>query len=232
MRRRSVRSGAPIFHECESTTYTDVFCGSSMRPLHDAETTVAFRLHGSDKAIERWPERTEALCWHCRHGFEGVPASIPMACDDGVWQMKGIFCSWSCAKRFVLDENPFNVSSVLFAMKKVSSELFGVQGIIVAAPPLSALVAFGGHMDIESFRRGSQRALVTCQYPFFNYGMGITDRGNNNATGESSSRQKSMYKTFLEEKKRKPSEKKRKKKQTTITGSMGNFMKKKKRTAR
>lgn len=204
-----------------------------MRPLHDAETTVAFRLHGSDKkAIEQWPERTDALCWHCRHGFEGVPASIPMACEDGVWQMKGIFCSWSCAKRFVLDENPFNVSSVLFAMKKVSSELFGVQGTIVAAPPLSALAAFGGHMDIESFRRESQRALVTCEYPFFNYGMGITDRGNS-ATGESSSRQKSMYKTFLEEKKRKPSEKKRKKKQTTITGSMGNFMKKKKkRTAR
>ena len=74
-------------------------------------------------------------------------------------------------------------------------------------------------MDIESFRRGSQRALVTCEYPF-NYGMGITDRGNS-ATGESSSRQKSMYKTFLEEKKRKPSEKKRKKKQTTITGSRG-----------
>ena len=57
---------------------------------HDAETTVAFQLHGSDKAIEQWPERTDALCWHCRHGFEGVPASIPMACEDGVWQMKDL----------------------------------------------------------------------------------------------------------------------------------------------
>lgn len=214
MRRRSVRSSASIFHdtnEAANTTYTDVFCGSSMRPLHEASHTVRFQLFGSNDVIERWPERCDEWCWHCRHPFDGVPASIPMVYDikNETWQMKGIFCSFSCAKRYVLDKHLFNVSSVLFSMKQVAL-LFGVNGRIVSAPPLHALKRFGGHMEIEEFR-SQALPVFGCEYPFLNYRMGAQIQDPNTEiiglqrqpelpkrTLRSNAEKSSMYQTFLQ----------------------------------
>jgi len=238
MHRRSIRSSASIFHDTASTntTYTDVFCGSSMRPLHETTHTVTFRLHGSEDTIDQWPKETDALCWHCRHSFDGPPASIPMLYDfpNKTWHMKGVFCSFSCAKRHVLDMNLFNVSSVLFSMKRVAS-LFGVHDRIVAAPPLYTLKAFGGHLEIDEFRQQAS-PVFGCEYPFFNYGMGVAMTNDMQLTGlrrqpplpkrtlKSNAEKTSMYQNFLQAK-----PKRKRRTPPSSSGTMGIFMKPKKK---
>jgi hypothetical protein len=205
-----------------------------MRPLHETSASVKFRLHGSDDLIETWPTSCSELCWHCRHTFPSPPASIPMQYDhaNGTWHMKGIFCSFSCAKRHVLEMGLFNVASILLSMKKVAS-LFGVTGRIVAAPPLYALKSFGGYMDVEEFRK-SAHPIVGCTYPFFNYGMGIhahVEEGEKVVGLRRQPAQRAikrtkntgMYEKFLK------GNKKRKVVTTKKTGGMSNFMKKKRK---
>lgn len=206
-----------------------------MRPLHDSSASVKFRLHGADDVIETWPTTCGKLCWHCRHPFSGPPASIPMQYDHAneTWHMKGIFCSFSCAKRHLLEMNVFNVASILLSMKKVAS-LFGVSERIVAAPPLYALKSFGGYMEIDEFRK-SANPIHGCTYPFFNYGMGIQERlgEEENVVGlrrqpaqQAMKRTKNtgMYDKFLK------GNKKRKVVTAKKNGGMSNFMKKKRKT--
>lgn len=232
MNRRPIRSTASIFHEQdnETTTYTDIFCGSSMRPLHQTSSTVTFRLHGEVDVIQTWPTSCSQMCWHCRHVFGGPPASIPMQYDytNDTWHMKGIFCSFACAKRHVLDMKLFNVASVLFNMKKVAA-LFGVTDRILAAPPMYALKVFGGHMDIAEFRE-STHPIFGCSYPFFNYGMGTQEtRAADSVVGLTrqprAPKRKGTKKTGMYEKFLKDKPKKKRKAPPKASGGMTIFMK-------
>lgn len=242
MARRPMRSNTGIFHARVENT-TDVFCGGNAWSGSTSRKAVSFQLFGHPLpcTIDAWPESTDALCWHCRHPFDTVPVAVPMQFENGTWNMRGMFCGWPCAKRFVLDQDYFNVASVLFNLKQVAAK-FGVTEPIVQAPPFTALTAFGGHLDIEAFR-GQTRVLTTVDYPFYNFSMGFVagdteqrpeggmlrrpESVSAQRTLVSSAENESLYASFLasDRSKQRP----KKKRQATI-GSMGSFMKKKKKT--
>jgi len=236
--RRNMRSNTGIFHARVENT-TDVFCGGNAW-AGPTTTGVGFRLfdHPIPRTIETWPATSDALCWHCRHPFTTVPVAVPMQFEHGTWNMRGIYCGWGCAKRFVLDQDYFNVASVLFNMKQTAAQ-FGVTDAIVAAPPFTALRAFGGHLNIEEFR-GKQVRVSAVDYPFYNFSMGFVEERVVGRVGGllrrpesvaptrtlvSNTENESMYKAFLaEDRPRRPP----KKRQVTL-GSMGSFLKKKRK---
>ena len=50
-------------------------------------------------------------CWNCCHSFETAPISIPMKDVESfkLWALKGVFCSFNCAKRYIMDNHRYDV---------------------------------------------------------------------------------------------------------------------------
>ncbi|WIA10844.1 hypothetical protein OEZ85_011010 [Tetradesmus obliquus] len=70
------------------------------------------------------------------------------------WKVAGTFCSWSCAKAFMLDRPNNQLASLLPLLRKQTTGQRLSDGI-KAAPPRTALLMFGGHMSIDAFRADS-----------------------------------------------------------------------------
>jgi hypothetical protein len=242
--RRDMRQ--PVDEEDSPTmflpnTATDVFCSG---PHSQRIQVVDYSLFGELGTIETWPaSMPDTLCWHCCHPFDTVPASIPMhRTENRVWAMKGVFCGFECAKRYVLDMRLHNSAAVLFQLKRIASD-FGVVDPIRSAPPRAMLRSFGGTMSLDEFR-GCNQVLYTVETPFYRYGMGFVrnEKINTSIRGlrrPSAARTKSVraprkdlngqFNTFLSTDTSSPPQAKKRKKQGTIKGGgMGAFLKKRK----
>jgi hypothetical protein len=109
-----------------------------------------------------WPMSTDVWCWNCCHPFESIPVSIPHIYDSkrNLFFCYGNFCSFSCAKRYVLESSSNSQSCTLLALLR--SKIIGNLGThlgIKAAPPRTSLKVFGGNLSIESFREGIEVLL-------------------------------------------------------------------------
>jgi len=95
-----------------------------------------------------WPIKTDIHCWWCCHGFNTMPISTPYKYNDHkkMYQVCGVFCSWSCAKSYSI-ENSYDCTLLSRMYHK-----FGYTGTIKVAPPKLTLKTFGGHLTIEQFR--------------------------------------------------------------------------------
>lgn len=103
-----------------------------------------------------WPTKVSCACWWCAHPFESVPVTLPIRYDDrrDLFFVKGIFCSWSCAKAYNWDSQKTYAplrSELLFLLKKRTT---GNMASIRVAPHWSLLKMFGGTMSVEDFRKG------------------------------------------------------------------------------
>ena len=225
-----------------SNTVTDVFCSG---PQSQRTQITDYSLFGELGTIDSWPtSMPDTLCWHCCHAFDTVPASIPMhRTEDGVWAMKGVFCGFECAKRYLLDLRLHNSAAVLFQLKRIAAD-FGVVGPIRCAPPRAMLRAFGGTMTLDEFR-GCNQVLYTVETPFYRFGVGFVrnekiDTSIRGLRRPSLARTKSVrapgkaskgqFSTFLQTDTSSPPRPKKRKKQGTIKGAggMGAFLKKRK----
>lgn len=228
-KRRAMSSKTPVFLPTQGTT-TDVFCGTQPKTRG-----TKYNLFGQPTTIEEWPPSCDELCWHCCHGFTTVPASIPMHQTGGQWSMKGVFCSWECAKRYVVDLRLYNHAAVLFQLKAVAAD-FGVTERIEAAPPRTMLRAFGGTLSIDDFRQ-QNKVFCTIEAPFYNHSMAfkVDEKVDTSIRGlrrpssrkqPSKSSTTSLYAQFLQSNVTPTKPKKTKKrKQTKIDGGMGAFLK-------
>lgn len=106
---------------------------------------------------------TSVWCWTCCHPFETIPVAIPHIYDSkrNIFFCYGNFCSFSCAKRYVLESSGNTQSCTLLALLR--SKIIGGLGTtnigIKAAPPRASLKVFGGKLSIESFREGLEFLL-------------------------------------------------------------------------
>ena len=111
-----------------------------------------------------WPRRTNIVCWHCCHTFDTVPISIPKTItthhtNKRLFHVFGVFCSINCAKKFISETTAFDQQTILMQLHELCIHVFCIPvGSVFAcndAPPRYFLKLFGGHLDIEAFRKTS-----------------------------------------------------------------------------
>ena len=102
-----------------------------------------------------WPEQTDIWCWWCCHPFEGTPRFLPTKYDQrrDRFKVTGNFCSWSCAKRFIIEDTqkfllPKTIQMFSLLVRKINGYFYNIK----AAPPRQMLKVFGGPLTIEEFR--------------------------------------------------------------------------------
>lgn len=112
--------------------------------------------------VSFYPIKSEIACWWCCHTFDSIPRFFPTKYDPlrDRYKVSGNFCSWQCAKAFMLDNNKSNMSSVLTSMIK---KIHGRSYIIKPAPPRQSLKIFGGKLSIEEFRNSKEELYDVCE---------------------------------------------------------------------
>jgi hypothetical protein len=133
--------------------------------LKEDEGKLKYRVLGSFK---KWPpERShDVLCGHCCHTFVTSPVPVADAYDESkfIFTVNGIFCSFQCAKRHIIDIRwPSERSRIMTLFHLMVVKGFGFCGIIDPAPPREYLKCFNGHLSIEEFRMKSDVPMeATC----------------------------------------------------------------------
>lgn len=109
-------------------------------------------LHGNEL-----PMQTEVHCWWCCHGFTNQPCGIPVRYVDNVFHVQGVFCSFSCACAYLVNEaqnrdQMWSSYSLLHLLCRKALNQSSVSKIHMA-PPRQALQKFGGFLSIDEFRQ-------------------------------------------------------------------------------
>lgn len=100
-------------------------------------------------------ERSQHHCWWCCHTFDTIAVPQPIAYDTkkNLYVTRGTFCSFGCAKAFILSQNKIRKGHECMWLKKLYVDLTGRHGdTIVASPNRHLLTMFGGTMSIDKFR--------------------------------------------------------------------------------
>jgi hypothetical protein len=111
-------------------------------------------MHNHNGVNKPIPKKTDILCWWCCHQFDGIPRFIPTKYDEIRQRFKvtGCFCSWACAKAFILNDSFYINNKSLMLLVKLIRTIHGRHYDIPTAPPRSTLRVFGGTLDIKEFR--------------------------------------------------------------------------------
>lgn len=123
----------------------------------DMSTSSVCTIMAAHTSIDKWPERSSICCWHCCHTFQGIPipATIKQDRKSQLIQTSGVFCSFNCAKRWILDKNTFSVGEQINLLHLLLKKVIGSYSKIRPAPPRIALTIFGGPLSLEEFREGN-----------------------------------------------------------------------------
>jgi hypothetical protein len=114
-----------------------------------------------------WPDKTDVLCWHCCHAFDGPPVGIPIDDNQHLYRLVGNFCSFNCAYAYALgDGNHITDYAAGCRLKVMAHTLFDIDPVSIrAAPDRLCLDAFGGCMTIDEFRANFNKVSVMAE-PF------------------------------------------------------------------
>lgn len=121
----------------------------------------AWRLRKQEETLQQrgvitWPSETKSCCWWCCHSFDSIPVPLPTHYDQKLhlFSVRGIFCSWGCAKAYSLVEGSviYRQSELLTMLRR---RIEGKTISIKAAPYRNQLKMFGGDMSIDEFRAAS-----------------------------------------------------------------------------
>lgn len=107
-------------------------------------------------------------CWWCCHPFEGPQLHLPYNYDDKTkkFSTTGCFCSWECMRAFAIERYRDTKASVIcMNIKLMYKYTTGKSRLIKSAPSRWALKEFGGHLDIEEFRKVGGRSDVIIKLP-------------------------------------------------------------------
>lgn len=117
--------------------------------------------------VNEWPSNTSICCYWCCHQFNNSPFGIPVNFVHGRFDVFGCFCSLECAAAYNfktsdhIDEMWERYNLINLLSRKV-----GLSNCVKPAPDRLALKMFGGHMNIDEFRRfTSSNKLVNVNFP-------------------------------------------------------------------
>ena len=117
-----------------------------------------------------WPTYSPYACWNDCHTFETTPVGIPHRYVDGCFHCYGNFCSYNCAKRYLLPKDEaddlatLSTSHDTYVSDSISEQLqllellchletgAPLEESIVRAPNRLVTKLFGGDKSIEEYR--------------------------------------------------------------------------------
>ena len=114
-------------------------------------------LLGAHTTREQWPEKTDVACWNCTFEFDAIPIAVPKSLRHRKHFDKcyGVFCSFNCAKRYVITQNNFDMWSQLQLLSLLHKRVLGCTVKVIPAPPRQALLRFGGYLSIDEYRKNN-----------------------------------------------------------------------------
>lgn len=99
------------------------------------------------------------LCYWCCHGFQNTPRGLPVKCDEqrNKFILRGVFCSWACALTYSKEiVGGYKSTDREYWIRQLSRKMDPSNiEYTKPAPSREFLEAFGGPMDIETFRKAS-----------------------------------------------------------------------------
>ncbi|MCH9716934.1 MAG: hypothetical protein K0U52_07605 [Gammaproteobacteria bacterium] len=186
--------GQPRIKQCE------IVCSSAKHDMGRPSKTTTYRLFSQTitldpKTFDKWPRSTDKCCWHCTETFDTTPLSIPKAQlpneDTMLYMLYGIFCSASCACKWIMDKHTHDAHQILLRFKELLVNVFGCDAVDVfnlqlAGHPQTSLIKFGGSKTIEQFRRDALTVDVELlEPPFITYDMVLRERRRDHLTQQS-----------------------------------------------
>jgi hypothetical protein len=106
----------------------------------------------------KWPPANckELLCQHCclKPESNPVPMCIEYEKKTDTYFCQGFFCSFACAKAYILDSFRFTAGEPLLFLDHLAFNAFGHKADIIPAPPRNRLKMFGGDLSVAEFRSG------------------------------------------------------------------------------
>lgn len=142
------KSEINVDKKCDScSSKPDNFETIKKRNIHN----LLYKFSRNLQEQNKWPEKSNLLCWWCSHGFSCMP--IPCVEKYNVYtkeyNLRGIFCSWECSLSFSLENYNSSVDLYKLYISWTGNRNFNVK----KAPSRFVLKAFGGYMDIEDYRK-------------------------------------------------------------------------------
>lgn len=139
-------------------TSQEILCSSSHRLMNEKQ--IVFKEQNLFPGKDEWPSTTNVHCWYCTHNFKCMPVSIPVEYTDEWWHVKGVFCSFSCAKSYIIRNSKGDYKDLML-LNSFANLCFNQHKEITMSPPFHVLKKFGGSMTIEEFRKkGSNGEVV------------------------------------------------------------------------
>lgn len=130
-----------------------------------------------------WPARVDIPCWNCAHAFDTPPIPLPLESVPrvGRYRIEGIFCTVSCALRYLHTEYKHNplYRDMEMMLKDVAHRYFGVPADVLrnaqmAPHPQKTLRRWQARhgVSIEEYRdeRLVARSAPVLEPPFLGYG--------------------------------------------------------------
>ena len=172
--RRSNNARANLHDDNSSFRFSNI-PGSNFA-TKSASESIFFKHQCCNRTEESWSLPCNTLCWHCSHGFDGAPVPVPKAYDihEKKYIVTGTFCSLGCAKAYIFSCHTFDVAQVATIFSRMASEVYGETDVRMN-PPFQSLKAFGGTMDINTFRNNAKGVFVH-EAPFISNYMVIEER--------------------------------------------------------
>lgn len=153
----------------EITSYSDILNSVEISTVSSKFDTELLKSILDKVTTDRYTPQTS--CFWCCHGFNWVPAVLPVAHDahKNTYTCEGNFCTPECALAYLYSDSGcsdfakwsrHSLLSTLYQKMYVSRDLS-------PAPPRTTLRMFGGPLDIEQFREYAtgQNNIVLSELP-------------------------------------------------------------------
>ena len=142
--------------DSNSVIETSGFLGKNVEIKEKIYRKKIYKILDSIDTNKEWPEKTNIWCWWCCHPFETMPIPCPIKYDElrNRFIVKGIFCGWSCAAAYSIENYKSLQYLYLFKQFICDSDDNSVDNThIIPAPSKICLKNFGGKMTINAFRK-------------------------------------------------------------------------------
>jgi hypothetical protein len=159
----------------------------------------------SKNHLLEWPTSVTSGCEYCAHPFSTQPVPVPYKYDEikKIFYVDGMFCGFSCAKRYIQEHDSFNKPLLMSLLKQCAKEVFHNEEPIYPADPKKRLILFGGELSIEEFRKNSQRVTTFVHNPpFVSYGMIMeeqkrTEKNVRSTSDSQQTRHEDLFQEFI-----------------------------------
>lgn len=180
--RKNAHNRSTLYSADAALQMCSIKCATAL--TRDAKIGSVFHKHETvtDLNASRWTRTTSIQCWHCCEAFGTPPVPIPKTFDvrEQTFVVFGNFCSLQCAKGYIVETSGFDSGQQLVVFAKMARDIYNTYDV-KAAPPRLSLKKFGGFLDIDTFKSGSN-SVVCHKAPFVSSLMIFEEQPDEDAT--------------------------------------------------